>query len=98
MVQEGQRIRGGSRFPDRCSSTLLLDNLSVTFFHRLIFDTPHLAQFIGRTPKIKVLNEANVFFDSSSVYVSLKEIVDSNSGPEFRILCRQPDWELSALA
>jgi hypothetical protein len=76
----------------------LLDYLSITFFHRLIFDTPHLARFIGRTPKFKALNEANVFFESSSVYVSLTEIVDSTSGLEIRILCGQPDWELSALA
>lgn len=76
----------------------LLDYLSLTFFHRLIFDTPHLAQFIGRTPKFKALNEANVFFESSSVYVSLTEILDSTSGLEIRILCGQPDWELSALA
>ncbi len=42
--------------------------------------------------------EANVFFESSSVYVSLTEIFESTTGLEFRILCGQPDWELSALA
>lgn len=94
-------LKGASEYVEDIISRIdapLLDYLSITFFHRLIFDTPQLAQFIGRTPKFKTLNEANIFFDSSSVIFSLTEIVDSTSGLEFRVLCGQPDWELSALS
>ena len=78
----------------------LLDYLSITFFHRLIFDTPQLAQFIGRsrTPKFKALVGANVIFGSSSVCLSLSETFDSTCGLDFTILCAWPDLELSALA
>ena len=40
----------------------LLANLSITFFHQLIFNTPHLTQFISRTPKFKAHDEARVVF------------------------------------
>jgi hypothetical protein len=40
----------------------LLSKLEITFFHQLIFDTPQLSQFIGRTPKFKAYDEAYVIF------------------------------------
>jgi hypothetical protein len=38
----------------------LLDRLSIMFFHQPIFDTPRLAQFISRVPKLKTCNEARL--------------------------------------
>jgi hypothetical protein len=40
----------------------LLNELHIFFFHRLRFDTPQLSQFISRSPKFKVLDEACVVF------------------------------------
>jgi hypothetical protein len=40
----------------------------------MLLDTPQLAQFAvdpGRTPKLKALYEAHIFFDGSGVFVSL---------------------------
>lgn len=40
----------------------------------MLLDTPQLAQFAvdpGRTPKLKALYEARIFFDGSGVFVSL---------------------------
>jgi hypothetical protein len=72
----------------------LLDNLKITFFHQLIFDTPHLAQFISRTPKLKAHDEAHVIFSDSDVWVTLP----FSRRLELRISCRQSDWQLSSLA
>ena len=38
----------------------LLDRLRISFFHQPIFDTPRLAQFISRLPKLKTCNEARM--------------------------------------
>ncbi len=39
-----------------------LDNLSITFFPQMNFDTPHLVQFISRTPAFQEPNEAHVAY------------------------------------
>jgi hypothetical protein len=77
----------------------LLDNLNIAFFHRLIFYTPQLVQFISRTPKFKVLKQARVCFDDWRASITLH----STSGAKFLgfrlgILSRQPDWQLLSLA
>jgi hypothetical protein len=37
----------------------VLDKLTITFFHQLIFDTPQVIHFISRTPKLKAYDEAH---------------------------------------
>jgi hypothetical protein len=74
----------------------LLDKLTITFFHQLIFDTPRLTQFISRTPRLKTHVEARVFFSSLDVSVTLPQTFDGRL--HFEISCRQPDWQLSSLA
>jgi hypothetical protein len=74
----------------------LLDNLEVTFFHQLIFDTPQLAQFISRTPKLKAYDEARVIFSDSHATIALSG--GDNVRLELAISCRRSDWQLSSLA
>ena len=74
----------------------LLDNLVITFFHQLIFDTPQLAQFINRTPKFTAYDEARVFFSCWHVSVKLPQTFEGTL--ELTILCKQADWQLSSLA
>ena len=71
----------------------LLDDLNITFFHQLLFDTPHLTQFISRAPKFKAYDEAHVVFPSWAASV---KTVDERL--RLKILCNQPDWQLSSLA
>lgn len=81
----------------------LLDSLRIIFLHQLVFDTPQLTQFIGRTPKFKAHVEAHVFFRDRNVSVTLPQ-----SEPEtcdgkldrmlqLEISCWQSDWQLSYL-
>lgn len=71
-----------------------LDQLDIGFFHQLTFDTPQLAQFVSRTPKLETYDEARVAF--SSVGVTFRPIVDR--GLRLEISCKQQNWQLSSLA
>jgi hypothetical protein len=74
----------------------LLDDLAITFFHQLIFDTPQLTRFISRTPKFNTHDQARVFFSDLDVFVTLPQAFDG--ALELVISCRQSDWQLSSVA
>jgi hypothetical protein len=73
----------------------LLHFLGITFFHQLMFDTPQLAQFLGRTPKRKEYDPARLIFSDSGATIALP-------GRDYRlgleISCRASNWPLSSLA
>jgi hypothetical protein len=73
----------------------LLTKLEITFFHRLISDTPHLTQFISRTPKFKVQDQARVEFTNSDVSVTLPQTPDGNL--YLNIQCSPSNLQLSSL-
>ena len=79
----------------------VLDNLKITFFHRLIFNTPRLTHFITHSPKFKTAQyEAHVTFFDWGVSVTFSTTFE---GGTYGILtlgvsCRQSDWQLSSLA
>jgi hypothetical protein len=74
----------------------LLDKLTITFFNRLVFDTPQLAQFIIRTPKFKLHDEARVVFSDWDVWITLPQASDGRL--HLGITCGQSEWQLSSLA
>ena len=80
--------------------TPLLHRLSIMFFHQPIFDTPRLAQFISRVPKLKTCNEARLCLDSRDVSVTVISL--SNTTIDVFLLLEnwqgQPDFQLSTLA
>jgi hypothetical protein len=67
----------------------LLDNLTITFFHQLIFDTPELTQFISRTLYFTAHDEVHVVF--SDLHVSVTAF---DGDLELKISCNQSDWQL----
>jgi hypothetical protein len=73
----------------------LLNHMRITFFHQLIFDTPQLAQFISRTPKLNAYDEARVIFSDSRATIALPG--RDNLGLQLEILCKPSDWQLSSL-
>ena len=73
----------------------LLINLEVTFFHQLIFNTPQLAQFIGRTPRFNDYDEARVVFSELEVRITLSQSADETL--KLGILCNQSEWQLSSV-
>ena len=76
--------------------TPLLKYLRITFFREQVFDTPHLNQFITRTPNFRAHDEARVYFDKWGVWVGLPQTFGGML--KLGISSKQPDWELSSLA
>ena len=74
----------------------ILDRLDICFFHQIIFDTPQLAQFISRTPRLETYDEARVAFSNVGVEVTFRSTVDR--GLRLEISCRRQNWQLSSLA
>ena len=76
-----------------------LVRLGINLFHQLIFDTPQLMQFITRTPELKVYDQAHVYFSNSDVRVIFPQTPsDWDNGLKLEISCKQPEWQLSAMA
>ena len=76
----------------------LLDVLDILLFHQPIFDTPQLTQFISRTPKLKVRDQAFVDFTDFSSRIVFPIISPSCHLIMLRIACRQPERQLSSMA
>jgi len=70
----------------------LLDNMDITFFNQLVFDTPQLRHFISRTGIFKAPDCARIFFGDD--YVTVKPFRTLS----LRILCESSDWQLSSLS
>ena len=69
-----------------------LVRLRIEFFMDLMFNIPQLHKFIVRSERIRLLNSAEVvFFPEASAIHSRTAIV-------LEIICREPDWQASAMA
>ena len=73
----------------------LLDRLEITFFRQVIFHTPRLAQFIGRTPNLMVHDEAHAIFSNFKAEFALPRAI---RGLSLEVQCSVSDWQLSMLA
>jgi hypothetical protein len=78
-----------------------LEELTITFFNQIIFDTPQVIQFIRRTPGLNAPEVAQVYFEDRVVEVDLSSKTSSFPGQPaglgVKILCREPDWQISSL-
>ena len=70
-----------------------LEILKITFFEQIDFDTPRLAQFINRTSKLGICDEARVQFSYTSACVLL-----GAGCLQILIKCSGPDLQLSSVA
>ena len=78
-----------------------LDILNITF-NQIVFGTPQLVQFIGRTPRLKLLEQARVFFERvffehGTVWVKLSSKARSYGELRVGISIGEWDWEPSSL-
>ena len=73
----------------------LLDRLETMFFRQLIFHTPRLSQFIGRTPNLMAHDEAHAIFSNFKAEFTLPRTI---RGLNLEIHCSESDWQLSMLA
>jgi hypothetical protein len=81
----------------------LLDTLSITFFHQLVFNTPHLVQFISRAPRLapspRTHDEAHIVFADHTVRFTLPLPSLTSSIAEIRlgVSCHDQDLQLSSV-
>jgi hypothetical protein len=82
-----------------CIDAPQLDDLNITFFNQIDFDSPRLAQFINRTPKFRAWEGANVQFDDITVAVELTYRTHGSRyvASRISISCIEPDWQLSSI-
>ena len=90
-------FRGVSEYLEEFVSRIdapLLDSIWMTFFRQFIYEIPQLAQFMRRTTRFEVFNEAHIDLDDIGVLVASlppTRAFDEKSG--LRIL----DWRISLL-
>jgi hypothetical protein len=73
-----------------------LDQLLITFFNDIDFDTPELIQFITLT--FGALKDLHLIFDSLAAWVALQQPASLRADVRVGVSCRVPDWQLSSLA
>ena len=92
------RFKGVSEYLDGLMARIdapLLDSIRITFVHQRIFDSPQLTQFMRRTARFQTLNEAHVYFDSTSILVQSSYFVEESW---LIIIYQDYSWEPSFLA
>jgi hypothetical protein len=91
---------GGSEYLDDLVvriDTPLLDDLKISVADQPIPDTAHLVQFINRTPKLNVHNEARVIFQTLGVHLTLPRLsgnglFQKGLGISYEVV----DWQVSS--
>ncbi len=80
--------------------TPVLDDINITFFNQLVFDTPLLRHFISRTKTFTAPHRVEMTLSTSEVVVDLFRRNGTASGQVLRlyISCKALDWQLSSLA
>ena len=66
-----------------------LDTMKIRFLNLMDFDTPRLAQFISRTPKLEKRHATLLFYD----YMARIKLLPGTL--EITISCRESNWQLS---
>jgi hypothetical protein len=74
-----------------------IDQLFISFFNQILFDTPHFIQFISRTPTFKAFKTARLFFGHDGARVELSSQIPGPRELTLSIPCRELDWQISSL-
>jgi F-box-like len=74
-----------------------LNELDITFFNQVIFDTPQLFQFISRRPTLRAPEKGHISFNSQGVIVKFPSQTSGCDVLSVRIPCTASEWQLSSL-
>src|SRR6267154_4411909 len=72
-----------------------LDNLRITFFNEIIFDTPQLFQLISRTPTLRAREKGRIAFSDDAVMVKFPSQTSNYKALRMDIQCTASGWQLS---
>ena len=75
-----------------------LNNLYITLFNQIVFDTPQIIRFINRSPALETFEKAIVVFEHRAASVDLSSSQASGYGGfNVKIPCRELDWQVSSM-
>jgi hypothetical protein len=74
-----------------------LNELHITFFNQLIFDTPQLFQFIRRRPTPRTPEQGHIVFNSKVIIVKFSSQTSNHDVLCVKIPCTVSEWQLSSL-
>ena len=74
-----------------------LDEMYITIFNEVVFDTPQLFQFISRTPTLKAPEKSRIAFSDDTVLVKFPSQKSDYGGLRVHIPCTASGWQLSAV-
>ena len=74
-----------------------LNILHITFFNQILFDTPHLFQFISRRPTLRAPEKGHITFRSKSIVVRFRSQTSDYEELSVEIRCSASEWQLSSL-
>src|ERR1700679_2614780 len=74
-----------------------LNELHMTFFNQIIFDTPQLFQFISRRPTLRALEKGHITFNSKAIIVKFPSQTSDDDVLCVQVPCTAPEWQLSFL-
>ena len=74
-----------------------LEELHITFFNQIIFDTPQLFLFISRRPTLRALEVGYIEFGSGAIIVKFPSQASDRGVLSVEIACTASEWQLSSL-
>ena len=74
-----------------------LNELDITFFNQIIFDTPQLFQFISRSPILSAPEKGHITFNYDAVSIRFPSQTPDYGKLGVRIPCTTSEWQLSSL-
>jgi hypothetical protein len=74
-----------------------VNDLYITFFNQIIFDTPQLFQFIGRKPTLRAPEKGHITFESDAIFAEFSSQTSDYGVLSVEILCTATEWQLSSL-
>ena len=74
-----------------------LDELHITFFNQIIFNTPQLFQFISRRPTLRASKKGHISFHSGAIVVKFLSQTSDYDAVSVQIRSTASEWQLSSL-
>ena len=93
-------FKGVSEYLDdlvACIDAPQLNNLDITFFNDIVFDTPQLARFISHIPKSKALESVHITVQYERARIDFSSQTSGRGLFNVAILCRGLDWQVAAV-
>jgi hypothetical protein len=94
------RFKGASEYLEEILARIdapRVNELHITFFNQIIFDTPQLFQFISRRPTLRTLEKGRIAFDFEAVIVDFLSQTSDYGVLSMEIPCTASEWQLSSL-